>query len=335
MTVLEWGYPLILWTQNLGDWLLLPMQVFTAMGNEMFFMLVMPIFLWSFDAYVGLEVGLLLLFSSGLNAVAKMVVALPRPFWVNPAVRVIEGSSGFGFPSGHAQNAFVMWGQIALRLRQRLLKWICVALVLLISISRWYLGLHFPTDTFAGWVIAAMILLLYNRYGQPVLRSVKQRSIGMQITLCLIVAVILAAAGWLTASLRVPPAALPSWERGALAALPDSEPITPFNPEAVITSAGAWFGLAAGGVLLAAWGGYCEVAKPVQNGARIVLGLGCLLGIQFGLDALFPSGPSLAAAVFRFLRYSALGFWISYLAPRLFMLLKLHTPSSAPSTRNS
>jgi len=323
MNILEWGYPILLWIQNLGDWLLRPMQVFTAMGNEMFFMTIMPILLWSYDALLGIEIGLLLLFSLGFNAVVKIAIGLPRPYWVNPAIRVVDGSPGFGVPSGHAQNAFVMWGQIAYRLRRRIITALCIVLIVMISISRWYLGLHFPTDTIVGWLLAALILVLYNRFRQPLGSFLRRQPVSLQIGLALLTAVSLAAAGWLIADLRQPPADLPAWEQAALASAPDSEPIQPLSPEAAISSAGAWFGLAAGSVLLLSWGGYSVKGAPVQHLARILIGIVCLLGLQFGLDAIFPDGPTMTAALFRFLRYAILGFWASYLAPRVFTALKL------------
>ncbi|QSR88691.1 phosphatase PAP2 family protein [Methylacidiphilum caldifontis] len=97
----------------------------------------------------------------------KQLVHRPRPFQVLPHVRVVEkqdkiyysnppltkGSlKGRSFPSGHAANntaAAVMltavYGLSAL--------WIWLW-VLLVSYSRIYMGVHYPSDILAGWLIS-------------------------------------------------------------------------------------------------------------------------------------------------------------------------------------
>ena len=327
MNWLDWGYPVLLWFQGLGDSLLLPMQAFTALGNEFFFMLVMPGLLWCYDARLGIEIGGLLLFSSSINGIAKMITALPRPYWANPAVHAVEGGSGFGFPSGHAQNALVMWGQLAVRIRRRWVTWLCVALIFMISISRWYLGLHFPLDTLGGWIIGIAILVLYARLHTTIQRSLEPLSSGMKIILSFNVALMLVLAGWVLSTQRIAPADLSLWERTAQEALPDAERIQPFAMDPVISSAGSWFGVMAGGVLLAAWNGYKMKGSLGQYLLRILLGITGLLVIYLGLKSVFPTDASAATHALRFLRYALLGFWISYLAPRLFMRLRLFQPA--------
>lgn len=324
---LDWGYPILLWFQGLGESWLVPMQAFTALGNEYFFLLVMPALLWCYDIWLGIEVGGLLLFSSGLNAIVKMAVALPRPYWASAAVRAFGGGNEFGFPSGHAQNALVMWGQLAVRLRRRWTTWLCIALIFLISISRWYLGLHFPLDTFGGWLLGLAILALYSLFRKPFTAWLTARSLVVQLGLCLVAALLFAAAGWGIASLRNAPADLPLWEAAARAAVPGSETIHPFDPAPVFTSAGAWFGLMAGGLLLHAWNGYIMKGSPLQFMLRILIGIAGLLALYLGLKSIFPADESLFAYALRALRYGLLGFWISYLAPRLFTRLRLYQPA--------
>jgi hypothetical protein len=51
-----------------------------------------------------------------------------------------------------------------------------------------------------------------------------------------------------------------------------------------------------------------------------------LLGISliyFGLNAIFPHGEDYTSLGLRYLRYSLVGFWVTFLAPSLFLFLKL------------
>ncbi|MFM9937244.1 MAG: phosphatase PAP2 family protein [Novosphingobium sp.] len=70
----------------------------------------------------------------------------------------------YSFPSGHAMAAVAIWGMIALvivRLAPRLRLWVtatAIALILLIGLSRIYLGAHWITDVLAGYAAGAAIL---------------------------------------------------------------------------------------------------------------------------------------------------------------------------------
>jgi undecaprenyl-diphosphatase len=103
---------------------------------------------------------LLLVASAGgliLNTILKSSFDRPRPRlfdWVtNP--------SGSSFPSGHAMGSAIVYFTVAYliaRLEKR--RWmraltiiISLLLVFLISVSRLYLGVHYPSDVLAGMVI--------------------------------------------------------------------------------------------------------------------------------------------------------------------------------------
>jgi len=72
--------------------------------------------------------------------------------------------SSYSFPSGHSIAALCFYGILAwlvtARLKNNLLKiavWIlAIALILLIGISRIYLGVHYPSDVIAGYLTAVV-----------------------------------------------------------------------------------------------------------------------------------------------------------------------------------
>ena len=81
----------------------------------------------------------------------------------------------YSFPSGHALLSFCCYGLLAalgsayLRGRIRWLIRICAAaLILAIGVSRIYLGLHYPTDVIAGYLVAiawtAVVAAIYAHF---------------------------------------------------------------------------------------------------------------------------------------------------------------------------
>jgi undecaprenyl-diphosphatase len=105
--------------------------------------------------------------ASFANSILKLVIARTRPDLLEP----ILDERGFSFPSGHSLLGMVGWGILAvLVMRSRLplsVRWAMVAvlgaLILLIGVSRIWLGVHYPTDVLAGWTAGAVIVLLYAR----------------------------------------------------------------------------------------------------------------------------------------------------------------------------
>ena len=55
----------------------------------------------------------MLLVGGGMNSILKFGFQWPRPFWISGEVSGAVGATGFGFPSGHAQNAASIWGLLA------------------------------------------------------------------------------------------------------------------------------------------------------------------------------------------------------------------------------
>ena len=54
-SILEFGVRLIVALQGLGTWPILPMQFFSLLGTEDFFMLALPILYWCVDSMLGIQ----------------------------------------------------------------------------------------------------------------------------------------------------------------------------------------------------------------------------------------------------------------------------------------
>jgi membrane-associated phospholipid phosphatase len=313
----------ILFLQQLGDWLTPVMKFFTVLGDEEFYLLIMPAIYWCFDTLMGTRLALMLVVTTGTNSILKLAFHSPRPFWVSGEVRAFTGETSFGIPSGHAQNATTLWGTWASSIKKRWAWYLALFFAAMIGISRLYMGVHFPIDVLSGWLVGALLLWIFIRLEKPVGHRIKSQSTLRQILIILgIGAAILVIGNLMIASLanwQIPA----EWVENATQAGAAPEPL---SRDGITTAAGVFLGLALGLILIKRRGGFSPKGPAVQRVLRYLLGIVGTLAIWAGLKAVFPSGETLLPQALRLLRYALIGFWVTAGAPLVFLALKLATP---------
>lgn len=91
-----------------------------------------------------------------LNAGLKQIFAAPRPDLL-PHLDIVKS---YSFPSGHASGNMIFFGALAMLVGQGW-AWIAAsAMILAIGFSRVWLGVHWPTDVLAGWILGMGWLFL-------------------------------------------------------------------------------------------------------------------------------------------------------------------------------
>ncbi|MEZ4737188.1 MAG: phosphatase PAP2 family protein [Caldilineaceae bacterium] len=330
-SLLDWGVQVVLWFQHLGAWLRLPMNALTFTGDIEFYLLLLPVLYWTVDRRLGLRVAVLLLLSIVLNSVIKMLLHAPRPYWFDPQVQLWTAPEfSFGIPSGHAQNAVVMWGLFAAYGRRAWGWLVAVILIGLTGLSRLYLGVHFPTDVLAGWLLGVLLLWGALRWGDAVEIGVKARSPLQQFILLFWVSLGLTVAGLLLRMGVQSTWSLPAiWVETALATAGVAP--APFSLENIVTATGSLLGLTAGALLCVLQGGFRVDGQGRAYLLRCLLGIIGILLLWRGLDLLFTllaPDESVVGYFLRYLRYTAVGLWVAGVAPILFVRLKLATAGS-------
>jgi membrane-associated phospholipid phosphatase len=318
--LVENGIQLILAIQGLGEWLVAPMQFFTALGYENFFLLILPLLYWSIDSRLGLRVGLILITSTGVNELFKLAFAGPRPYWVSALVRPYSSETSFGIPSGHAQNAVSVWGMIAAYIRKPWAWIVAVPLMFLIGFSRMVLGVHFPHDVLAGWLIGALILTLFLYLWDAAAMRVKKMSLAQQVLLAFLISMMFVIIGGLLFN-GLRDYQLPDeWLANALrtGAAPD-----PVSTDGFLTAAGTLFGLSVGAAWMMQVGGFQAEGPVWKRALRYVIGLIGVVILWMGLGAIFPRNEDLISYALRYLRYALVGLWVSGGAPWLFFRFNL------------
>ncbi len=286
----QWGIDLIHTVQLVhGPALDAIFKAITFLGEEEFFLLLLPLMFWCVDFAVGVRLAFAFLLSSYVNSGLKDLFAHPRPFELDPTVKLHE-ASGYGLPSGHSQSAVVVWGTIAAGFRKTWLWVVAILLMVLIGFSRIYLGVHFPTDVLGGWTVGVLFLAAYLGLQPRVEAWLKKAGLGAQLALAVIV-----------------PLAL-------LLLHPTKDAASPMA---------ALMGMGMGFALLMRITSFSAAGPAWQVAVRFLVGMVGMSVLYFGLSAVFPHEGQPLYFALRFVRYALVGLWAGLGAPWLFLKLRL------------
>ncbi len=282
--ILQWGVDLIVSIQTIRTPVLDAFFItITAGGSHIFFMLMLTLLYWCVDRTLGARAIALFLFSTWTNSVTKNMFNQPRPYHLNPSVRVAS-TGGPGLPSGHAQGMVVVWGYLAWGIKKRWFTITAIALILLVSFSRLYVGVHFPTDILGGWVLGLALLALFAFTVESLEERIFRMPVKMRLALCL--------------------------------ALPPLFSLLYCGPWTIMPM-GVLSGFLAG--LLVSWETFPHDRAPgVSNGIlRFALACAVMMLIHFGAKPLLPKHTVMFLPLY-YLKSFATGIWISLGAPWLF-----------------
>lgn len=293
-----WGIDVILAIQGLGNGALdVFFKTITFLGNREGYLLILTAVFWCVDRRWGMRLLLLTMLSSWGNEALKSLLDLPRP---DPAVvRQLVSESSFGFPSNHAQTGgVVLWGYLASRVRRGWFSALAVVMALLIGVSRVYLGIHFPQDVLGGWLLGGLTLALALRYEDRLVAVLHRLSPAQYTAATLLLA-------------------------AALALLLPADAQGRYPNETGATLAGIF----AGTLLGWRWAQYnarFDASGPWgQRIVRYVAGILLVGALYFGGSLLPELRPWMLDIALRVLRYGLVGLAAVWIAPWLFLRLRL------------
>lgn len=157
------------------------MLFFTFLGEETFAILLLIAVYWCWDKRLGEYLLFSLYTAMSVNGLMKDLICRPRPFlneefsdlrYVKVKSLLVDTehlSASWSFPSGHSQTAGSIYGSL-MNGRRAWAKTAGIVVILLVMVSRVYLGVHYPTDTIVGAVLGLLCAwvcgLLYRRFYQ-------------------------------------------------------------------------------------------------------------------------------------------------------------------------
>lgn len=259
-------------------------------GEETFVIAIVLLVFWNINKQKGFALYMNVLTSVLIMGILKAVVRAPRPFVVLEEIagKRMETATGYSFPSGHTTTAASFYTSIALLLKKRICSIIAAIMIVLVGVSRLYLGVHWPNDVFAGLLIGVSISFLLYRWSLQLFED-RVRLVRFSIRYGLIATL---------ASL-------------ILSVLLNMELVDPVAFNDLMKT------LALAGAGLLGFGfeeqivRYRVEASLTKKILRYLLGMGVVIAI-IASKALFP--PSIYA-ISSFIRYSLVGVWATVLFP--------------------
>ncbi len=136
-------------------------QMITMLGEEVFILVFLTILYWTVNKKMAQFVGYCFFISLLFNTGIKEILHMPRPIGMEGIRSLrIETATGYSFPSGHTQAVSSLFGSLALFIKKRKITIICALAIIMVGLSRLYLGLHWPIDVIGGMTIAFIILFI-------------------------------------------------------------------------------------------------------------------------------------------------------------------------------
>lgn len=153
----------------------------TTLGEETIFIVIGIIFFWCISKKQGYYLFSIGLFGTVINQFLKLLFRIPRPWVKDESFTIVESAraeaTGYSFPSGHTQSSVGIFGGIARWNKNLILRIICIAICVLVPLSRMYLGVHTPADVLVSIVIA--LVLIFGIY--PIVQTLTHTKKGLRI----------------------------------------------------------------------------------------------------------------------------------------------------------
>ncbi len=195
----------------------------------------------------------------------------------------------YTFPSGHTSGAVSVWGYLAIMIKNRRFWFWSLLIIILVGLSRVMLGYHFPGDVLGGIVTGVAFLAIFFGAGLNLSAYHYQKSLSFPVLLFF--------------SLAIPL---------ALSLIPAT-----YAPNLM----GYLGGAASGRLFERERIGFDVCGSRAQHLLRALIGLSLVFLIIPGINAIFPH----KVGILTFMQHFVSTFWITYLAPAVFIGLGLTT----------
>ncbi len=170
----EWEPKLMEWLQShIGSFGTAFFSFWAEFGEEMVLVAVMCILYYIYDKNVAKYVARRFMVAACGLACIKNAVCRLRPYMVHSNIKCLKpvdskadiydiAAQGYSFPSGHAEGSSCIFGATAIKVKKTWMTIATIVIIILVGLSRFCLGVHYPTDVLGGWVIGIGSIFLFS-----------------------------------------------------------------------------------------------------------------------------------------------------------------------------
>ena len=151
--------------------------IITGFGSEIFYIVVIPPVYWCINKKFGFRLMVITTLAAYVATAIKNIIKLPRP----PAYLWKTTPESYSFPSGHAFGSTTLWLYTMVFTRRKFYIILGVVMIVLVAISRIYLGVHYPGDVLAGVALGICTIALFLVFEPKLTRVIKTWSLDRKI----------------------------------------------------------------------------------------------------------------------------------------------------------
>lgn len=153
----------------MGPFLVNLSSAVTFLGSELVLIIFLGLFYWGLNKELGKRVAETILSSLVWGAQIKNIFLRRRPYFDHEGIDCLSpvdssadlydiSAQGFSFPSLHSANSVSCYGRLAAGAKKKWLLAVLCVVPFLIGISRFCVGVHYPTDVLIGWCLGLVSL---------------------------------------------------------------------------------------------------------------------------------------------------------------------------------
>ena len=163
--IMEWFYKI---GTKFGDFFFFFVSEF---GASIGILAIITMIYWCINKEKGEKIAFISFVGMNLNSLLKGCFIARRPFQYSNKeyLRKLDGSilsdgaSGTSFPSGHSQGSGTLYTTIFQYFKKKWVRILTICFIVLIPVSRLYLGVHFPIDVIVGSIIGILISIVFSK----------------------------------------------------------------------------------------------------------------------------------------------------------------------------
>ena len=150
---------------HMGEFAVKFASIISMFGEELFTVLVLGFLYWAYDKKIGLRFGMNIMMVQLAYPLIKNIALRRRPYMVHENIKCLKipmdiAAQGYSFPSGHSASSAVTMGSLAYIFRKPVFTVLAIVIPILVGISRFALGVHYPTDVLVGWAVGVIAIFL-------------------------------------------------------------------------------------------------------------------------------------------------------------------------------